>query len=292
MKSSRSIERAIGRVGDLPPMPEVVAEVLRATSDPDVAMSEVSRVIEKDPALTAKLLKVSNSPYYGMKQVVGTLKLALVILGVREVRNIVLGISVVESLKDSSTERLLNQLNFWDHSVKVAGFAKKLGTHLRLNLQGEDFIAGLLHDIGKMVLWRQMKEKYERIFDQGDGHSEALCKLEKEAFGFDHADAAAVLAKRWNMPDTLADALWFHHDREDRTLADAKDPKLAALTRVANLAIRDDWTTEDVSSLRSCTDEDSWAVIAQDNEVMNVEERARLLSEFYEELNAVSTPSF
>jgi HD-like signal output (HDOD) protein len=135
-------------------MPGVVAEVLRVTGDPDVAVGEVSSVIERDSALTAKLLKVSNSPYYGMNQVVGTLKLALVILGVREVRNIVLGISVVDSLKDSSTERLLDQLDFWDHSVKVAGFAKKLGTHLRLNLQGEDFIASRLHDIGKMVLWR------------------------------------------------------------------------------------------------------------------------------------------
>ena len=273
-------------------MPEVVAQVLRVTGDPDVAMSEVSSVIEKDPALTAKLLKVSNSPYYGMKQVVGTLRLALVILGVREVRNIVLGIAVVDSLKDRSTERLLDQLHFWDHSVMVAGFAKKLGTHLRLNLQGEDFIAGLLHDIGKMVLWRQLKEEYEAVFDKGAGHSEDLCKAEKEAFGFDHADAAAVLAKRWNMPHTLADALWFHHDREDRTVADAKDPKLAALTRVANLAVRDDWTANEISSLRSCSDEECWAVIGQDVEILDIEERARLLAGFYEELSNAPAPSF
>jgi HD-like signal output (HDOD) protein len=137
-----------------------------------------------------------------------------------------------------------------------------------------------------------MKEEYEAIFDKAEGHSEALCSAEKEAFGFDHADAAAVLAKRWNMPETLTDALWFHHGREDQTLADAKDSNLAALTRIANLATRDDWTTQDTSTLRSCSDEESWAAIAQNVEIPDVEERARLLAEFYEELDSAQAPSF
>ena len=85
-------------VGDLPAMPAVVSEVLRITEDPKVDMQVVGRVIESDPAMAGKILKVSNSSYYGMKQFVGTLKMALVILGVREVRNIVLGISVFEAI--------------------------------------------------------------------------------------------------------------------------------------------------------------------------------------------------
>ena len=98
MSKRSSVEKVVAKLGDLPAMPDVVAGVMELTADANVAVSEVSALIERDPALTAKLLKVSNSSYYGMRQVVGTLKLALVILGVREVRNIVVGISVLESL--------------------------------------------------------------------------------------------------------------------------------------------------------------------------------------------------
>ena len=81
------IEEIITKLGELPAMPLVVSEVLNRTEDPTISLSEVSEIIQQDPALTAKILKVSNSPYYGMRQVVGTLKLALVILGVREIQH-------------------------------------------------------------------------------------------------------------------------------------------------------------------------------------------------------------
>ena len=185
-----NVEKVVARIGDLPAMPEIVTKVMQITEDPGVAVSDVSELIEQDPALTAKLLKVSNSSYYGMRQVVGTLKLALVILGVREVRNIVLGISVVDTLSDASTDRLLNKEGLWKHSVTVASFSKKLGIHLDLSLQGEDFIAGLLHDIGKLVLWRQMQDEYIEVYDAAKENGGSLHEFELDRLGFDHADAA------------------------------------------------------------------------------------------------------
>jgi len=109
MAIGSNIDKVVARIGDLPAMPDIVAKVMEITEDPGVAVSDVSELIEQDLSLTAKLLKVSNSSYYGMRQVVGTLKLALVILGVKEVRNIVLGISVLDTLRDSTTDRLLNR---------------------------------------------------------------------------------------------------------------------------------------------------------------------------------------
>jgi len=153
MSDKTEIARIVSRVGELPAMPAVVAEVLRVTDDPASDMSAVSAAIQSDPALTAKILRVSNSPYYGMKQYVGTLKLALVILGVREVRNIVLCISVFEAVRDS--ERHVAAVHeIWNGSLRVAGLAKSLSTQLGLVLQGEEFIAGLLTDIGKVALLR------------------------------------------------------------------------------------------------------------------------------------------
>ncbi len=278
------LEKAITKVGDLPVVPEVVSEVLRLTDDPDVALQAVSDEIQRDPAITAKLLRVSNSPYYGMKQAVGTLKLALVILGVREVRNIVLGISVMDALRNERTERLLQKSDFWNHSALVGGLARKLGTHFRLGLQGEDFIAGLLHDIGKLLLWRQLDGAYESVFVASGGHSMRLCEAERAAFGFDHADAAALLANKWNMPETLRDALAFHHDGDGRSLESAKDPRLAAVVRIANYAARDDWSAESAEGIQSLTDNAAWDLVCH-GLVFSTEERRELLAGFMDQLD-------
>lgn len=280
----KNVAKALGKVGDLPSMPEVVAEVLRLTEDPDVAMGDVSHAIELDPGLSAKLLKVSNSPFYGMKQVVATLKLALVILGVREVRNIVLGISVVDGLRNRDTEALLAKSDFWHHSVMVAGLSKKLGNHFDLGLQGEDFISGLLHDIGKMVMWRQMRKEYEPLILASGGASLALCEAERAKFGFDHADAAALLAERWNLPGSLGDALWCHHPYNDRYVRDAKDPQLAALVRIANLAARDPWEDEEDGEIMSVADNEAWGVLLDGREPLEREERHAVLIGYWQEL--------
>ena len=290
--SRKSFEKAIGKIGDLPAIPEVVAHVLHLTEDPNAALADVSRVVERDPALTAKLLKVSNSPYYGMKQVVGTLKLALVILGAREVRNIVLGISVVDSLRDKTTDRFFQQVDFWGHSAMVGGLAKKVGTHIRLGLQGEDFISGLLHDIGKMVMWRQIGRPYEALLADTGGHSAALIEAESEQYDFDHADAAAVLAHKWNLPDTLGDALHYHHPRRDQPLSNAKDPKLAALIQIANQAAHDDWLAEDKSLLNSCMNEDVWRVLFDGRDTLGLDDRHTLLSTYHAELANSPAPVF
>jgi HD-like signal output (HDOD) protein len=252
-----ALHRVISSIGDLPALPDVVARVLDITEDPSAAMSSISDSIQDDPALTAKILKISNSPYYGMRQYVGTLKLALVILGVREIRNIVLGISVFEALSSENLDSPLVK-DFWTHSVRVGGVCKRLGSTIALGLQGEDFISGLLHDMGKMAMARQLGASYMRIFNKAGGFSDSLCELERVTFGFDHADVAAALASCWNLPKTLADAMWCHHSTPERMLSEAKDPRLAALVRIANRAAREDFSDPEGEPEASCLDEDAW----------------------------------
>lgn len=291
MKNLKIADRVIESVGDLPAMPEIVAEVLRMTADPDTAMGEVSDVIQRDPGLTAKILRVSNSPYYGMKQYVGTLKLALVILGVREVRNIVLGISVFDALSNTETESLFAR-GFWEHSIKVAALSKKLGGHLRLGLQGEDFIAGLLHDIGKMIMWRQLGREYAKIFKQAGGSGQSQLAAEFETFGFDHSDAATALVERWNLPETLSGALFYHHDRQDKDLSEARDPQLAALIRIANLAVYDDFSKAEQETPASCGDAQAWAELDAAPVSLGPELRAATLSTFLDELSNDMPPRY
>jgi len=279
---SSSLDRVVAKLGDLPALPDVVAQVLRITEDPSSEMARVSAVIQRDPALTAKILKVGNSPYYGMKQYVGTLKLALVILGVREVRNIVLGINVFDAISDGKVDTALIR-DFWGHSVRVGGLSKKLGAALGLGLQGEDFISGLLHDVGKIALLRQLGPSYMRIFKASGGHSAALCKLEKEMFGFDHADAAAALAAQWNLPKTLGDAMWRHHSEDREELANTKDPRLAALVCIANVAAREDFSDPNGAPGPSCLLTEAWGLLRTPRTPEEPAARREMLARFVKE---------
>lgn len=291
METIRSIEQVIERVGDLPAIPSMVAEVLRMTDDPLVDMADVTEVIERDPAMTAKILRVSNSPYYGMKQYVGTLKLALVILGVREVRNIVLGVAVFESLRDGVHASLVPQA-FWSHSFLVGGLSKHLAAALSLGMQGEAFICGLLHDIGKLVLLRQLKTPYARLLESTGGHSATLCHAELSQFGFTHADAAAALAERWNFPKTLADAIHFHHARDGVHLAAAKDPRVAAVVRLANSASHHDFSATDVAMAGEDGEAEAWGILDRAPAPIEPARRNQVLGELLGQLIDSPLPQF
>ena len=294
MKSNKDLEKIIARIGDLPAIPKVVAQVMALTEKPGVPVSEVSAVIEQDMGLTAKLLKVSNSSYYGMRQVIGTLKLALVILGIKEVRNIVVGISVMDQLNDDTTSFLLEREGLWDHSALVASYSKKLGVHLELSLQGEDFIAGLLHDIGKLVLWKQMHDEYEDVYTAAVEQDVPLYELEHEVFGFDHADVASALAVNWGLPDSLTHALEAHHPRTDRVLSEMDNPALCAIVRIANLAAREEFSIEntDPENSSACTEEESWGILAEESPALSVQERYELLSKFESEMKGAQHLAF
>ncbi len=287
MVAKEIVAKVTEQMGDLPALSTVVSEVLRMTEDPETSTGDVCDVVQSDPALTAKVLRVSNSSYYGMRQYVGTLKLALVILGVREVRNIVLGISVFDTLSgDQEDARLVQDL--WNASLRKAGFARHLSAHIGLGLQGEEFIAGLLSDIGKMGLLRQSPEEYRAMLE-GGSDTAALLEAERGAFGFDHADVAMALAEHWSLPRTLSQALWYQYPHPDRELPDARDPNLAAVTRIARLASLDDFSKPGGQS--SLADEEAWNILGTARNPIPPEERHDTLAAFIKELdNAPALP--
>lgn len=285
MNSLKAAEKVTEKIGDLPAMPAIVSEVLHLMENPMVDMKEICDCLQRDPALTAKILRVSNSSYYGMKQYVGTLKLALVVLGAREVRNIVLAVSVFDTFGRGKLDAAL-PLELWDHSVRVAGLCKMLGARMHLALQGEDFIGGLLHDIGKMIFWAQHGARYEKFYFATREHDDSTVAREVETFGFDHCDGAAALATQWNLPVALRDALWMHHPRHDeRNIAKAKDPMLAALVRVSNQASR----AADGGTAHA--DEDTWRILANAPAPIVADERAATIQSMVEGLSQAPIPS-
>lgn len=268
------LEKITDGLHDLPAMPRVVQEVLAAAEDPAADMAHITALIERDPALTARILRISNSPYYGMKQQVGTLRLALVILGVREVRNIVIGVAALDAACGEGTPPQRVEA-LWAHSVAVGAFAKKLGAILGHRHQGEDFIAGLLHDIGKVIMWRQYGRAYANLPGTRERGPQTRSEREEAEFGFDHADVAAALVTRWNLPLTLADAVYCHHARQDRPFTAAKDPALAALVSVANRCVNDAGCTGADAAAR---DSLAWAVLDQAPRPLGLAERQGTLA--------------
>ena len=290
MDAEKTIDRIVGAVGDLPAMPAIVAEVLRVTEDPASEMAEVSRTVQADPALTAKILRISNSSYYGMKQFVGTLKLALVILGVREIRNIVLGISVFETLRSKGAD-VRTAEEIWSHSLRVAGIAKSLGAEMGLGLQGEEFITGLLHDIGKMVLICQLGDEYTRLYNELKSDQQELRDAEQAEYGFTNADVAMAIAARWNLPQSLVDALWYQYPDSERPLSKAKDPRLSAVVRIAKFAARDDFGAASDEEMVSLQDAEAWQVLASAKNPIAPEARRSMLAQFVEQVsNAPEIP--
>jgi len=283
MPQSDAIERVLDRVGELPAMPGSVAEVLNITNSPDVEMSDVSKIIEKDPALAAKILKVSNSSYYGMKQFVGTIKLALVILGVREVRNIVLGISVFDTMKGADVSMQVVQ-GIWDNSLHIAGLSKRLTGQLQLGLQGEEFIAGLLADIGKMIMLRELEGEYLRMLKATQGNPQRLLDEELNNFGYTHADASTALAIKWSLPTPLADALWSQYPHPERPLADAAEERLAAVIRLARLANEDDFASNQAAV--STLDAETWAILDNAKCPIAPDQRRATLSSLKDEVKS------
>ncbi len=277
------LEKIIESVGELPALPNIVADVLSITEDPTIAVSQISDRVQRDPGLAAKILKISNSPFYGMKQYVGTLKLAIVILGVRELRNIVLGISLFETLQDGRMQHVLVR-EIWEHSLRVGAWCRRLGAALSLGLQGEDFICGLLHDMGKIVLLRQVGDDYLKLIKRSGGHGQTLCQIETNVLGFDHADAAEALATHWNLPQALSDALWMHHEGPNRTFGAANDPRLAALVWVADAAAREDFSNADQPPGPSCTREEAWLAFGTPKAPSDAAQRRVMLAAFATEI--------
>lgn len=287
-QDSETIDHIISQLGDLPALPTVVTEVLRLTDDPGSATTDVSDAIQADPALTAKVLRVSNSSYYGMKQYVGTLKLALVILGVREVRNIVLGISVFETLSDGNNDLAVAK-KIWTDSLRVAGMSRKLATNMGLGLQGEEFIAGLLSDIGKMGLLRILGNKYYQLYEALGEKTMLLCSAEDKALGYTNADVAKALSILWNLPQTLADALWLQYPVDGRSLSGAKDPMLAAVVRIAKMASQphDGGGVPDAA----LDDFEAWDLLSKCKNPIPKDQRLIVLTDYLDELNSAAAIS-
>jgi len=211
----------------LPTLPRVASRLLESIADPGAATSEeIGEVIALDPALTARTLKLANSDFYGFPRKVGSVDLAVVVLGADTIRDLVLGASVFQTL--DPTWRLLTGL--WSHSLACGVAARAMANRCRYRLEAGAFAAGMLHDIGKVALRQADPERYEAAMAHVRAQGISMVEAERGVLGSDHAEVGGWLAERWGLPGDLVEAIACHHRPEQARL----NPELTSLVHIAD----------------------------------------------------------
>ncbi|MDY7001432.1 MAG: HDOD domain-containing protein [Thermodesulfobacteriota bacterium] len=200
---------------NIPAFPESVHRILVLTSDIDCPPKELVEVVRHDPIFTLKILKVVNSPLFGLVQKITSIDQACVYVGVNTIRNIALSLASIGALPGKNKAGF-SMSDFWLHSLAVATVSWKLGEALKVPLSevGDYFAAGLLHDVGKVVFALHMPEEFRQALGSAAKNGHALYEAEREIIGTTHADMGAMLAKKWSLPENLTACIAGHHDSD------------------------------------------------------------------------------
>jgi len=231
VSTHRINENKLQAVKKLPTLPTIATQLLELLGHVEVSMQEISRLMEVDPAITAQILKVANSAYYGLRSKVDTVPRALVVLGVNEITNIILSLSLFKSFPNAGASDF-DRKAFWTHSGVVGFLSRFFAQRFAVPTHGEEFTAGLMHDIGKIVLDQYFHEAFHEAIVQMEGHTEPGWQIERNLLGMNHADVGAWLGTRWEIPQNILEAVARHHEPQGAGV-------IAALVHLADLfAIR------------------------------------------------------
>ncbi|MFO7707935.1 MAG: HDOD domain-containing protein [Desulfobacterales bacterium] len=189
-------------------------KVLRICNEANTCANTLNRVISLDPVLTGRVLQLINSAYYSLPSKVNSLTRAIILLGINTVKNVVLSFALFESFSKRDAFRAFSADDFWAHSLSVAAGAKLLAGHQGVPFaEREDyFVAGLMHDIGKIPLNHLFTEAYRKAAEWARSAQAPVCDGEQAVIGIDHGAVGEVIAKKWELSPALADALALHHE--------------------------------------------------------------------------------
>jgi putative nucleotidyltransferase with HDIG domain len=210
----------------LPTLPLVASRLLEAIADPVARSEEIARIVALDPALTARTLRLANSDFYGFPRKVGTVDLAVVVLGANTVRDLVLSAAVFQTIGAAGDD--LRAL--WDHAMATGVAARALADRAGYRLAGEAYAAGVLHDVGKVALRQSFPDRFEAVIALARDQRLSIADAERGVLGSDHAEVGGWLAERWGLPADLVEAIACHHGPDRATV----NPELANLTHLAN----------------------------------------------------------
>lgn len=199
-------------IQEIPAIPDIVVKVMQLTRDPKVSATQLTDMISNDPGLTGNILRLCNSAFYGIPRVVSSLNQAVLYLGFHTIRSLVLTCSISRFFNPKHPVYGYVSGGIWRHSVACAIISESLCNQIRPELHDSAFTAGLLHDIGQLILGISIKDTADTISDLMTSGQLPELEAEREALGFTHEDIGAHLADAWNFPDDLIHSMRHHHD--------------------------------------------------------------------------------
>lgn len=230
----KSIEKLIAGINNLPTLPTVFATLSEAIEDPRVSIEKLAEIISSDQASAFKVLKVANSSFYGFRGKIDTISQAILYIGFNEVRNIVFALSVMNVF--SRDKRLPNYspTDLWAHSIGVGIITRFIGKGIGERKVENFFLAGILHDIGKIILLEFANEEYSSVLRLVESKNCSMVEAELEVFGMDHARVGQMLAEKWKLPSAIQKTILHHHNG----VIENENNVIVASVHIANIAAR------------------------------------------------------
>ncbi len=212
MDKKTDILETISHITTIPTLPTVLERITSLLKNPQTSAEEIGKAITKDQALASKVLKLVNSAFYGFPGKISTITHAVVILGFSTIKNIVLTASIFETLKNSKDNTSgFNMEKFWLHSIACGAAAQTLAKHVGNQDKEECFIAGLIHDMGKIILCQYLPDEFYQVVNNVREKNILMYDSEKELFKSTHQEIGGIIAKNWNLPANLHYAVCYHH---------------------------------------------------------------------------------
>ncbi len=234
-KAIDEIRSMLDDIGDIPTLPSIATAVMEKTLDAKVSAKQIADLVEKDQALSIKVLKVANSPFYRRIQEISTIRGAVVLLGFNVLKSIVLSISVINMFSDKE-KGALDFYKFWQHSIACAVCAKNIAAKIFPAAAENAFIAGLLHDLGKVVADQILCKngEYTEVLEVMNRANSDIIEVEQNIIGVDHASLGRCLMEKWNLPAVLCKTVGFHHSVAEVT-NDEETRRLSSIIHIADI---------------------------------------------------------
>ena len=198
---------------ELPTLSHIYLQFTQKLDEPGAKANDFAEIISSDPALTTKLLKIVNSAYYSFKATITDVSHAITIVGLTELREMILAICVVDYF-EGLPNKLISMEVFWQHSIYTGLLSREMQRSMALNTSDSMFTVGLLHDLGSLVFYNRMPEIAKSVLEISERQERPRFEVEREELGFDHAAIGAALIEHWGLPDFLIQVIKFHHAPE------------------------------------------------------------------------------
>lgn len=228
-----SLEKMISLVEDIPTLPHVVTRIIQLTQDPNSTVTDIEREVLKDQSLTAKVLKLANSAFYSYPRRISTISQATVLLGFETIKSITLTASVGNMLSKELTGYALEEEILLKQSQICGMISRTIAKKIKYKKFENAYVAGLLRDIGKLVLNHYMTEQYEQVIKKVQEEKVTFLESEEAILGFNHAEVGAKIAEKWNLPYELVEAIAYHHTPENSHI----NKEITAIVHVADAIV-------------------------------------------------------